>query len=121
MNNELTCTDCRNVFFGSSVFGNGLGVCNVCRASNEAAKRFEKESAQRERQYNQSYRSEYSPTTSAPNPNEGFILIGMFIGAIAGSWPFHVILGLDFNILLAIIVSPVGSVIGGFIAKSIVE
>ena len=87
MNSELTCTDCRNVFFGSSVFGNGLGVCNICRASNEAAKRFEKESAQRDRHYNSSFNSSYSENTSYNGNNDGVNVGGItagFLGAIVG-------------------------------------
>jgi hypothetical protein len=87
MNSELTCTDCRNVFFGSSVFGNGLGVCNICRASNEATKRFEKEMAQRERHYNSSFKSSYSENTSYSGNNDGVNVGGVtagLLGAIVG-------------------------------------
>jgi hypothetical protein len=116
---RLTCTDCRNVFFGSSVFCNGLGVCNICRTSNEAAKRFEKESAQRERHYNQSCRSTSSSAMSGPAfaKNDGYVFFGMFIGFVTGAWLLHAILGLDFNILAVLFGGSIGSVIGELVAR----
>jgi len=116
MNSELTCSDCRNVFFGSSVFGNGSGVCNICRASREANERSDREMAQRERLARQNQpvkpfsHDDYSSSDMSFG-GDGSPLIILVLSMIGVSWLFHVLLNLDFNFMLLFFTCPIGAVV----------
>ena len=120
MNNELTCTDCRNVFFGSSVFGNGSGVCNICRASNEANERSNREMAQRERLARQNqpvkpFSYDDFSSSDASISADGSSLIILVLSMIGVSWLFHVLLNLDFNFTLLFFTCPIGIVVAAIV------